>query len=510
MTTARAQSLIVAALGDVHGRMSAAIETLRQAEQTAGVAIDLVLQVGDFEPHRDDDDLASMYAPHRKKQLGEFPAYARGEKRFPWPLYFIGGNHEPYGHLQEGPDGLTLADNIHFLGFAGTRRLSSLEVAFLSGIYDESLYGGSRASATVVHADDLAGQRRLSCFTAQEVERLREIKRPHVLLVHEWPHGLVLPEDHERGEPRHRRLRWGETGVLRLRALVEQIAPALVLCGHVHRPYRRQIVGPRGESIAIHCLGRADDMNGCALFACDGERLTEITPATPHPAASPDEATVNAVLAGIDYPSTHQYRVEAGRVQPTDSAQQRLREWASVLPKRAWKSMIDIGCAKGMFLYWAWQQLGMERLVGLDDSLPMVNAARLAAAHLGAPAAILHGPPTEFSAALAPADLVTVFHCYHYLYFGSLSGSPGVASHEWWFDLFAKLTTDTLVFANTLALSEEKACEFRERGSTEEELARYCPEAILSAARRHFAVTSFSLGGGRPYLVMRRLGITSP
>ena len=497
--------MIFAALGDLHGRMAVAIDTLRQAELAAGIAIDFVLQVGDFEPHRNDDDLSSMYAPHRRKELGEFPAYASGEKRFPWPLYFIGGNHEPYGYLRQGPNGFTVADNVHFLGFAGTRNLSGLEVAFLSGIHDDRYHDECRAAGQIVHTEDTAGQRALSCFTARDVERLQDVKHPHVLLLHEWPLGLVRPEDHEPGEPRHRRLRWGETGVRRLRALVEQVEPAVVLCGHVHRRYRRVIAGSGGTPINVHCMGCADDRGGCALFAFDGMRIEEIQPAPTSPAPLPDQEAVNEVLAQISYPSTHQYTVNAGRVCPAPVALPRLLELESVLPDRRWRSMIDIGCGKAMFLLWAWQRFGLERLVGVDDAPPMVSAARLAAAHLGAPATILQGPPGEFATVLAPADLVVVLHCYHYLFFGSLAGSPGNPSHESWFDFFARITADTLVFANPLELSDDKAHWFLERGARAEAIAWYCPEAILSAARRHFSVTLHPLGGGRPYLVMRHL-----
>lgn len=496
--------MIVAALGDVHGRMAAAIETLRQAERDAGVLIDIVLQVGDFEPHRDADDLAGMYAPHRKKEVGEFGAYARGEKRFPWPLFFIGGNHEPYAYLRTASSGCRVADNIEFLGFAGLRRIHGLELAFLSGIYDERHTTCRPVPPGPIGDADVDQQRALSCFTIHDLEQLRCVKRPHVLMFHEWPRGLVRPHDHEQGQPRHRRLRWGETGVGRLRALVEEIEADVVLCGHVHRAYRGVIEGPHGVRTDVHCLPRADQANGCTLFTFDGARLSMIRSESETPSGFPDQDVVNQALTLIDYPSTHQYTIDGGRMCPAASALPRLSEIASLLPDRQWRSLIDIGCGKGMFLLWAWRHFGLQRLVGIDDAEPMVTAARLAAEHLGAPAAILHGPPSEFEAALSPADLVFVFHCYHYLFLGSASGSPGIDSHDSWFDFFARITTDTLLFANPLELTPKQVEEFRDRGVTVDALSRYRPDAIMAAARRHFDVTPHSLGGGRPYLVMTR------
>lgn len=84
-----------AVVGDVHGDHWAMIRLLNGWEKSRRKSLDFVLQVGDFEPHRSESDLATMAAPAKYRNLGDFPIFARGEAQFPWPLCFIGGNHEP-------------------------------------------------------------------------------------------------------------------------------------------------------------------------------------------------------------------------------------------------------------------------------------------------------------------------------------------------------------------------------------------------------------------------------
>lgn len=166
-----------ALVGDVHGQFSAMLRGLEQWEShlaqhaenlddgVPGTQIDFVLQVGDFECHRNEMDLMSMAAPARKRTLGDFCRVASGELQFRWPVYFIGGNHECYGWLdspssrpKNNRNVMPVAKNVFFLGRAGylplrfVTKIGSIEqpneeedaeeiivgvlnVAFLSGIH---------------------------------------------------------------------------------------------------------------------------------------------------------------------------------------------------------------------------------------------------------------------------------------------------------------------------------------------------------------------------------------
>jgi len=89
------QELFFAAVGDVHGQMHEMVRLLSAWEGRAGRALAFVLQVGDFEPVRDQKDLDTVAAPMCYRKLGDFPDFHSGRATFPWPVWFIGGNHEP-------------------------------------------------------------------------------------------------------------------------------------------------------------------------------------------------------------------------------------------------------------------------------------------------------------------------------------------------------------------------------------------------------------------------------
>lgn len=86
---------VMALVGDVHGFQHRMVALLHDLERQQGVSITAVLQVGDFEAHRHEADVATMAAPQKVRTLGDFHQYYEGNTVFPWPLYFIGGNHEP-------------------------------------------------------------------------------------------------------------------------------------------------------------------------------------------------------------------------------------------------------------------------------------------------------------------------------------------------------------------------------------------------------------------------------
>mmetsp|Transcript_56687 Transcript_56687/g.123961 ORF Transcript_56687/g.123961 Transcript_56687/m.123961 type:complete len:556 (-) Transcript_56687:268-1935(-) len=95
-----------AAVGDVHGQFRLVVRMLCQweAEMQAkqpGCRLAFALQVGDIECHRHENDMATMAAPARKRRMGDFADLYNGVVDLPCPTFFIGGNHECYGWLDE-------------------------------------------------------------------------------------------------------------------------------------------------------------------------------------------------------------------------------------------------------------------------------------------------------------------------------------------------------------------------------------------------------------------------
>lgn len=166
--------MVFAAVGDVHGHHHLMVERLTRWEAAAGQRLRFVLQVGDFEPHRHEADLETKTGPRRYKRLGDFPDFLHGRAQFPWPVYAIGGNHEPYGWLDEIPQGAELAPNCTFLGRAGCVEIDGLRIAFLSGIHSAKAFDTQRRSA---RSNRQQSWKRSTYFDRQDIDRVLACKR---------------------------------------------------------------------------------------------------------------------------------------------------------------------------------------------------------------------------------------------------------------------------------------------------------------------------------------------
>jgi len=279
------EELVFAAVGDVHGQHHRMVELVQQAASMAGVKVELVLQVGDFEAHRDEADLATMAAPGRFRRLGDFPDFHQQRSQFPWWVLHIGGNHEPYGYYDTLLEGGETAPDCRYLGRSGLRDYGSFRVAGLSGIYRQDQIDAHRPH---VSAFATTGNKRFIGYTRDDLGRLMDLcedRSPQVLLLHEWPRvalgtdeleqlrsflkrqGLLTNTDDDDGEIDYHRLRSQDTvGSAEALDLAQLIEPGLVLCGHVHAPLRTTIPGSNGP-IPVRALAKINaGFDAIALF----------------------------------------------------------------------------------------------------------------------------------------------------------------------------------------------------------------------------------------------------
>lgn len=228
---------LVAAIGDIHGRFLRVESWLRELAEIQGRPVELAIALGDLET------FSGSEAPLRKRskrdQPAEFGPYARGERRMPCPLVFIGGNNEDFAALHAMPAGGAFAPEIRYLGRAGVVELTGLRAAFLSGIFAPTSYQRPLDVPT-----NLELARRAGHFREEEVGRVAAAGQVELLLLHDWPRGI---SGRGKGAPP---AFWGNA---QARSLVDKLHPAWVLCGHQHRAWAAQL-GPS----RIACVGEAE------------------------------------------------------------------------------------------------------------------------------------------------------------------------------------------------------------------------------------------------------------
>lgn len=271
------QNIYFAAVGDVHGDMYAMLDLLKTWESRHRKKLAFVLQVGDFEPHRDEADLATMAAPQRYRKLGDFADFYTGKAAFPYPIWFIGGNHEPYGFLDQMCLGGELVKNCYYLGRVGRAIAEGLKIVGVSGIYREDLFfHTARPDISQISSrpnKDYIG------FTQEDITQALDFETADILLLHEWATDIIAPEDLSNFYEWLPNLKYEPLGNEYARILIEYLQPKLVLFGHMHKCYRNQIALSPDVVTNICCLASIKQgADALAVFQVNADgKITEIT-----------------------------------------------------------------------------------------------------------------------------------------------------------------------------------------------------------------------------------------
>lgn len=239
------------------------VRMISEWEERTGNRISFVLQAGDFEPHRDESDLVTMSAPAKYKRLGDFPDFHAGRASMPWPLYFIGGNHEPYGFLDTITDGGAIASNIHYLGRVGCVELGGCCVVGVSGIYGEERFYSTRPEPSEIAT---RSNKEYIYFNEEEIGRALDYTSTDILLLHEWPSSVIDPAHMAEFDEQRRSLRYDSIGNHYARMLLDLLEPKLLICGHMHKSYRNTIELPSGEHALLCGLANIEHGEDAVAF----------------------------------------------------------------------------------------------------------------------------------------------------------------------------------------------------------------------------------------------------
>jgi Icc-related predicted phosphoesterase len=266
--------IFFAAVGDVHDHFSPMEAMLSAWERKQGRRIDFILQVGDLQACRDVDDLDTVAIPRKYRHLGDFQQIWRQGRGLSRPTYFIGGNHEPFGWLDQHVEGAELMANLHYLGRAGAAQIAGLKVLGLTGIYSETHGNESRPPVEKIME---TSRKRYTFYNAGDVERVAELGPADILLLHEWPKGLLS------GEPPERWQRWlratqppEDFGSEEGRLLVDLLRPRYVFCGHMHVAHDGWLDHPGGSTSRVICLNAVPDPGCIRYFSLRNQVIEEI------------------------------------------------------------------------------------------------------------------------------------------------------------------------------------------------------------------------------------------
>lgn len=145
----------------------------------------------------------------------------------------------------------------------------------LSGIHNEAAFTQSRPPLSAMGT---ASTKDFTFFNEQEVEQALSLGHADVLLLHDWPSGLIRPEEAADFEGQRRSPSHDLVGNDYARLLVEALQPRLVLCGHLHRRYASTVQHPGGQRSLVRCLASVEQGNDAfAIFQVRGETLQEVT-----------------------------------------------------------------------------------------------------------------------------------------------------------------------------------------------------------------------------------------
>lgn len=241
----------IAVFGDIHGHWCDFRDKVLELHSQA--PLDLVLQCGDAQPFRNEGDLEYMHCPKKYRQMGDFREFHEGAEKFPVPLLFIGGNHEPWNYLDKNREGGLLAPNIEFLGRVGMRFINGTKIVGLSGVHSPKYFN-------TPHMDwpyPISRKKQATYYNSEDLDKALSFGEADILLLHEWP--SLMNEAKDKNWPPQ----CGNVGSEHLTTLVELVVPKYVFCAHMHVPARH-----RKNNTEIVCLSdfHRDPENACIVL----------------------------------------------------------------------------------------------------------------------------------------------------------------------------------------------------------------------------------------------------
>lgn len=203
------------------------------------------------------------------------------------------------------------------------------------------------------------------------------------------------------------------------------------------------------------------------------------------------------------YPRNHTYRLAKGKIYPTLKLAKRYRQIKPLIPSSITR-MVDIGCAKGFFVFTLKNIFPHSYCLGVDVNEPDIVICKKVQAYLketdvSFKKAELHELVAMLHLVGGPFDLTLVLNTYQYLYFGSQDHPECYLNHNLIFQYLRKICKGRIIFNNRLEFND---CQNYIKGFGSHLGQHYSSKLILQAAEKYFKINEVGRVGKYPLLTM--------
>jgi hypothetical protein len=205
------------------------------------------------------------------------------------------------------------------------------------------------------------------------------------------------------------------------------------------------------------------------------------------------------------YPSNHTYKIKNNQLKPKYKLASRYKKIKKLFPLEL-KSIIEIGCSKGFFIFSAAGFPHFTRGLGIDVSGYDIEVCQWVKEKLEFPSLAfekmqLHELAPRINEFGGPFQTVLVLNTYQYLYFGSDGFPECYFDHTAILNSLRQICSGRVIFNNRIALED---CQNVKRIADASERSRlnYSEEKFVEAASQYFTVTRHGKIGKYPLMTL--------
>lgn len=209
------------------------------------------------------------------------------------------------------------------------------------------------------------------------------------------------------------------------------------------------------------------------------------------------------------YPPNHNYSILGNQLIPSRKLATRVSHFRQFYP-RPLRSLLDLSCSKGFFVFDAASQATCQRAMGIDLCDSTLSTCDHLKQHFNDPERIQIAKLTipeladNINSFGGPFETVLLVNTYQYIFFGSPIAPALSRDHCEIFRQIRRVCSGRVIFHNRISLDRVQP-HIRNANPAGDRGRFYTPEAIRAAASEFFKVTEMPVWGGHPVWLLDAL-----